>query len=304
MENKNIDRNDEIDLRDLYSSILKRKLLIASSSFLFALIALLISLFFLPDIYKSEALLFPADNSQSNNMLSQYSGIASIAGISMPSQKGDKTSEAIERIKSYEFFSKYFLKAIQLQDLMAISRWDSSSNKIIYDKKLFNSKSRKWTSKEVIPSTQEAYKTYREIMSASQNDKSRFILISIKHQSPNLAKEWTGKIIQLINESMRDADKNKSLKSLEFLNNEASKVTYEHLRKAVSVLQQEQMKSLMLVEANEEYVFKIINSPIAPELKYGPKRLILIIASAFFGFVLGVMYVLIEKYARKDYKPS
>ena len=304
MENKNIDRNDEIDLRDLYSSILKRKLLIASSTSLFTLIALLISLFFLPDIYKSEALLFPADNSQSNNMLSQYSGIASMAGISMPSQKGDKTSEAIERIKSYEFFSKYFLKAIQLQDLMAISRWDSSSNKIIYDKKLYNSKSRKWTNKEVIPSTQEAYKTYREIMSASQNDKSRFILISIKHQSPNLAKEWTGKIIQLTNESMRDADKNKSLKSLEFLNNEASKVSYEHLRKAVSFLQQEQMKSLMLVEANEEYVFKIINSPIAPELKYGPKRLMLIIASAFFGFVFGVMYVLIEKYGRKDYKPS
>lgn len=304
MENEEIEYSDEIDLRDLYSTIWSSKFFIVSSSILFALIALLISLLFLPDIYKSEALLFPADNSESNNILSQYSGIAGMAGISIPSQNVDKTSEAIERIKSYEFFSKYFLKAIQLQDLMAISRWDSNKNNLIYNEKLYSSKSGKWASNEVIPSPQEAYKTYREIMSVSQNDKSGFIIISIKHQSPNLAKEWADKIIQLTNESMRDADKNKTLKSLEFLNNEASKVNYEYLRKAVSVLQQEQMKSLMLVEASEEYVFKIINSPIAPEKKYGPKRLLFIIVAAVSGLIFSVLFVLIKKYARLDYKLS
>ena len=77
--------------------------------------------------------------------------------------------------------------------------------------------------------------------------------------------------------------------AINFLNNQAQKMNYEDIKKAIANLQQEQMKSLMLIEANEEFVFKVLDSPIAPERKFEPRRSIIV----FWGFMLGIVLSLI-----------
>lgn len=296
---------NEIDLHEIIEVVWKKKIFIFSFSIFFASLTILISFLYLPNIYKSEALLLPADDSQSGmNAISQYSSLASIAGISIPSQDVDKSLEAIERIKSFEFFSNYFLSTIRLEDLMAVKSWDPDLNEILYDNKTFDTSSNKWIRKvsypkKTIPSAQEAYKRYKKIMSVSQNTKSKFIYISIEHQSPHIAKAWVDNVIELINKSMRDADKIKTLKSIEFLNEQSAKSNYENLKNAFNTLQQEQMKSLMLIEANEDYIFKIVNSPIVPELKSGPQRFLLTVVGFLIGFILSIAFVLVSNFTKK-----
>jgi LPS O-antigen subunit length determinant protein (WzzB/FepE family) len=130
-------------------------------------------------------------------------------------------------------------------------------------------------------------------MNISQNRKTSFITVSIKHHSPYVAKEWTDIIIQQINNSMRDEEKNRIMKSIEFLNAQALKVNFEEIKEAITFLQQEQIKSLMLIESNENHIFKILNSPIVPELKSEPSRKEIVILGTLLGILISIAFVFI-----------
>ena len=123
--------DNEITLSDLVSVLLKKKLFIISLSLISTFVGISFS-FFVPDTYKSTALLTPAQQS-SGGISSQFSSIASFAGISLPSEGGNKTIEALERIKSYDFFSQILSKELRIEDLMAVDSWDPETNTILYD---------------------------------------------------------------------------------------------------------------------------------------------------------------------------
>ena len=294
----NLVQNDEINLYALLTILWGRKFLL-----LFLIIfSSLSSVFYalsLPNIYRSDALLANANNEQSNlGNLGNYAGLASMAGIRMPSVDSDRTVEAIERIQSFEFFSNYFLPSISLQNLMAVKNWEPSTNTVFYDEKIFSSELNKWTRdfsypQLQTPSAQESFETYKDIMSITINEKTSFISLSVKHMSPYVARDWVQKIIYAINESIRDEERIKATRSLDFLNKELLKVNYSKIKESIAQLQQEQLKLLMMIESNEDYIFKTLNSPIAPELKSEPKRKVLVILLSFLGLMMSIILVLL-----------
>ena len=95
-DQSSINYGDEINLYDLLRVIWKKKFYIGAITSLFVLISILYALS-LPNIYKSSAILIPVDaDSGMGGMLQQYSGMASLAGISLPSESGSKSKEAME----------------------------------------------------------------------------------------------------------------------------------------------------------------------------------------------------------------
>ena len=121
--------------------------------------------------------------------------------------------------------------------------------------------------KSNIPSSQEAYKKYKKIMSVNEDKKTSFVTLSVEHESPFIAQQWVEIIMDQIDQVMRDQDRQTAMQSIEYLNSLAPTVNYEEIKKALSSLQQEQMKRLMMVEANDNYIFKVLDSPIVPEMK-------------------------------------
>ena len=199
---------NELDFKLLIQVILNRKkfiLLITSIMFSLSLVLAIIS----PNIYTSKATLLMSNPEESlSNMLGGYSGLAGFAGVSFLSGSGDKSDEAIERIQSFDFFSKYFLPNIKLENLMAVSRWDAEKNKIDYRDSKFDEKTQKWVRdvdfpKKPRPSSQEAFEVYEKILTAEKDNRTNFIYLSLEHKSPFIAKSWLDLIIN-INESMRE----------------------------------------------------------------------------------------------------
>ena len=132
------DFNDEIDLRELISVLVQGKWVIAYVTAFLIIIGTLYSLL-LPNIYQSKALLAPVDESSSliSGALSQFSGLAGVAGINLSAgEQGGNHKKAIELISSLNFFEKYLLPKIFLPDLMAIDSWDDKNNTIIYDESI------------------------------------------------------------------------------------------------------------------------------------------------------------------------
>ena len=293
--------NDEIDFRELFHVLWDKIFYIGAITSIFSLISIIYALM-LPNIYESKALMMPVEEDQGmSGMLGQYSGMASLAGISLPSDSGSKAQEAIARIRTLEFFTNDFLPYIKLENLMAVKKWNQASNTLIYDASDFNSESGQWLRKvsppkSDIPSSQEAYKEYKAIMSLNEDKKTRFVTLSIEHKSPFIAQQWVEIIMDQLDQVMRNQDKQTAMKSIEYLNTLALTVNYEEIKKALSSLQEQQMKQLMMVEANDNYIFKVLDSPIVPEVKSQPKRSLIVILGSMIGMMLSVLGVLVFHY--------
>lgn len=296
--------DDDIDLSEVFNVLWDKIFYVGAITSIFSLVSIIVALM-MPNIYQSKATLMAVEQSGMSGMVGKYSGMASLAGISLESKSDSKDQEAIARIKSFEFFSNNFLPNIKLENLMAVKKWTQASNTLTYDKSDFNSESRQWVRKakpprSKIPTSQEAFEEFIEIMSVSKDKKTLLVTLSVKHKSPFIAQQWVEILIDQIDQVMRDQDRRTATKSIEYLNSIAPTVNYEDIKKALSALQQEQMKRLMMVEANDNYIFKVLDSPIAPELKSQPKRSLIVILGTILGMMLSALGVLVFHYTRKS----
>ena len=300
--------DSEVDLKEIFLILWKKKLFIILSTVFFAISTVLFSLS-LPNIYKSTSLLAPTDKQESlNSKLSSYKNLAGLAGVNLGSSSAPLTQEAIERIKSYKFFSEQFLPAIKLINLMAVKEWNAEKNMLIYDESTFDVAENKWVREVVFPfkvkpSDQESFLVYSDILNISLDDDTGFISISIEHMSPEVAKNWVDIIIFNINTKMKELDKEKAKNAINFLNESSASTSVQSIREAIAVLLEEQMQTLMLASSSEDYVFKVIDSPIVPEIKNSPSRAIICIIGTIIGGFLSLIMALIHSYSRniKDF---
>ena len=147
--------------------------------------------------------------------------------------------------------------------------------------------------RSAIPTSQEAYEVYNEILTINENKQSLFVSISIEHYSPYLAKEWLEIVIDNINKSMRDVDKISAQNSVNFLNELLNKTQLSEIKEVTTSLLAQQIQKLMLTEANQDYIFKVISSPYAPEKKSKPSRALILVSGSILGIMMGLFFSLV-----------
>ena len=181
---------------------------------------------------------------------------------------------------------------------MAIDSWDRRSNLISYNPDLFDYKESKWVRdvsfpKTSKPSPQESYKIFKNIFSISENLETGFVKISIDHQSPHIAKKWSDILITEINENFRKIDREEATVAVNYLNTMISDTNLTEIKKFLSELLKNETQKLTLIEARKDYIFRVLDAPIAPETKDKPSRALICIIGTFLGGVLGCIYVIL-----------
>jgi len=250
-------------------------------------------------------MLVPVNSSSGiSRALGSYSGLAGLAGISLPSG-GDEgnSAKAIQKISSLSFFENNILTNIHLPDLMAVKSWNSKTNTLAFEDSIYDRNSNTWIRdfsypQQQIPSAQESFEVFKtEHLSLSEDKKSGFITLAIKHQSPFIAKQWVELVINEVNAFYRQKDKSESEKAVSYLNQQISITGLSEIKQVIAQLLQEETKKLTLIEANQYYVFDYIDPPAVMEKKSEPKRALICILSALLGGMLSVLLVLIRHYA-------
>jgi uncharacterized protein involved in exopolysaccharide biosynthesis len=303
-----VESSDEIDLRELFAVIWQGKWLIIAITAVFAIGSVIFALS-QPNIYKSEALLAPADAEQGGGGLAalagQFGGLASMAGINLGGGGGvDKTQMAIEVMKSRQFTSEFIQKHNILADLMAEPRWNMADNTISYDEDLYNAANNQWV-REVKapfkpePSMQEAYKAFSKIIAVNTAKDIGMVTISVEHVSPFVAKKWTDWLIKDINKAMKERDVAEAIKSTAFLESKIQQTNVADIRTILYKLIEEQAKTIMFAEVRDEYVFKTIDPALVMEEKAKPKRALIVVLGTMLGGMLAVMLVLVRYFLRK-----
>lgn len=304
MDIKKENSPDLIDIFDLAIIIYKRKISIFFISFFVFGASVLYSLL-LPNIYTSKTLLMP--NAQVESMFSQlgsYSMIANAAGVRLPSESNTKTQEAIERLKSLDFFSMYILPNTKAEDLFAVSSWNMAKNEFIYNDDIYNSVSKKWVRDfspllSAKPSPQELHKKFLSNLSITYFKDTGFISVEYSHKSPFYAKELLDIIIMNIDESMRNEDKEASLRAINFLNIQSKENRISEIDVVISQLLKSQMEELMLASVDENYIFKVIDKPYVPEIKSSPARKFIVVAATFLGLILSSLFMIAMEYSKQ-----
>ena len=294
--------DDEIDLRELVSILWQGKTSIVIGGLLGAILSVGYALS-LPNIYTAEALMAPkSEGSGLSGLAGQFGGLAGLAGIDIGGGEASKTQIALETLKSRSFFAEYMYED-SLVALMAAEGWDRESGKIIVNKKIYDPLSQQWMRDAQLPfkkkpSVQEAYKVFiSNHLVVAEGLNTSFVSLKVKHYSATVARDWVLAILGGIEASVRDKEVREAERSILFLKAESSKNSLISLNEVFASLIEEQTKKIVFANASEEYVFEVIEPPVAAEIKSEPKRSLICILGALLFGMLSVLYVLVKHYA-------
>lgn len=261
----------------------------------------------LDNIYISQAILAPNnyDSSEPASLSSSLSGLSSLAGFNLPKTLVSSTDKGIQLLKSLDFFS-YIQEKKDIKPLLfAVKSWNPRSNLLAYDESLYDVRNNEWIRrvsfpKRVIPSDQEAYKEFLNNFNVNRDKSSGLIILTYAHKSPYVAQEILLTVIKSINTMIKEKERDRLLRSIDYLNLKLLERSPVEIRDALSRLIESQTKSLMLLEVDSEYFLKTIDSPVVPEEKYLPNRknmmlLLLMVSFLFNGIILVVANVIIGR---------
>jgi uncharacterized protein involved in exopolysaccharide biosynthesis len=227
--------------------------------------------------------------------MSNMGGLASLAGINLQTQPAGNSTKALKKLRTLSFYEDNILPNIFLPDLMALKSWDSKNNKIIYDKNIFNSDTQTWNK---IPSPQKSYKDFKRILEFSLDYETGFVTISVRHQSPYIAQEWTNLIVNQLNDFFRSNDKREAQAAMDYLNAQMAQTSYTEIKEVIAQLLQNKMQQLTLIEANDFYVFSYLDPPKVMEEKVEPNRKSISILGAVLGALSGILIIIIGEFLR------
>ncbi|TOM54348.1 LPS O-antigen length regulator, partial [Vibrio parahaemolyticus] len=128
-------RPKEIDLRDLVINLWKGKFIILVVTVLFGVASIIYALS-LPNIYRADTLLAPAETSSSGGLskiAGQLGGLATLAGVNLGGSESNQTDLAIQVLTSRKFINNFISSHDLLVPLMAVKGWDMEKNTLILD---------------------------------------------------------------------------------------------------------------------------------------------------------------------------
>jgi uncharacterized protein involved in exopolysaccharide biosynthesis len=278
---------DEISFRDLLMDVWRAKFIVLALSTTLALGGLAIGL--LTDRqYEASVVLAPAEDESGAGSLgglgalaSQYSGLASLAGINLTG--GSHKDESIAVLQS-ELLTERYIRDKNLLPVLYARKWDEAT--------------RKWKTNDPkqVPTLWKANRYFKDdIRKITDERKTGLIVLTIRWKDPKQAAQWANDLVALTNNYLRDKAIREAQRNISYLNEQAVKTNVIEVRKAVYSLLEQEINKEMLARGREEYALKVIDPAVAPERpsSAGPKLL------ALFGFVLGGVLTILGIFARR-----
>jgi len=298
--------DDEIDLRELGSVLWAGKKIILTVTSLFAVIAVIVVLL-IPNQYQATAVVSPAQSggtSMLGAMSSQLGGLASLAGIKVPSDEGGEAQAAMEIMQSWSFIEEFIKTNNLAAEIFAADGWDRETNKFSYDSSLYDSQQKQWVrnppaGKTIEPTSWELYEEFSERLTVTTDKTTGMISVSIEHYSPILAQQWVNLYITTINNYMRSRKLQQANSNIEYLEAQIEKTAIAGMKEVFYQVIEEQIKNKMLAEASPEYAFVTVNPAMVPEEKSTPKRALICVLAVLLGAMLSIFAVLGMHYGRQ-----
>lgn len=295
--------DDEIDLRELLGMLWRGKRIILLTTIVFAGAAVAYALS-KPNIYQASVLLAPSQSEgNAGGIGGQLGGLASLAGINLGGGGPNKTVLAKEVLQSRAFLTDFIHRYNLSVPLMAAKGWNTESQSWQIDQEIYNPETNTWLDDEEgnnqKPTDWDMVNKFKqEHLSVSENTETGMVTLKINSQSPRVAKEWAEKLVFEINEHMRKEDVREAEARIAFLEGKLSETPIAGMQQVFYQLIESETRTVMLANAQDEYVFKIVDPAVVPQKKSEPKRALIAILGTLLGGMIGIFIVFILAFVR------
>ncbi len=226
--------------------------------------------------YRAEAVVVSVDARTLPGALSQFSGLASLAGVNLPS---GGSLEPLAVLKSRSLIWQ-FVEKNNLLPLLFADKWDSG-------KKVW------LTTREDTPDLRDAVDLFEtKVLAVSDDKKSGTVTIQISWTDPALSADWANGLISLVNERMRAQALRDAERNVAYLQKEIAITTIPSLQQSLGRVLEGEMQKLMLARGNVQFSFKVVDRAVPPKRPFHPKRLLIFLGSGVFGVLFAVFAVL------------
>jgi LPS O-antigen subunit length determinant protein (WzzB/FepE family) len=288
---------ENTNFKEILDLVWQEKLKVLFITSIFSIFFILYSLS-IENTYISESIL--KVNSDNNSSLSQYSGIASMAGIDLGGGGGKNSIDDLETVLMSRSFVNHLTSFDDIVlNIMAAKSFNTDTQEIILDEDDYSLTLDKWVREvdfpfESLPASIEVHEEYvNRLVSIRVDDRAQFIILSVEHVSPIFAKEFLDLIIREINSIMRQRDLTYSSNAMKYLKEQLANTPQVEIRNAINDLVKSELRTQMTTKINEDYVLTKLEDPFIPLQKSNPKRSIIVILGSILGFLFGVSSVLL-----------
>ena len=276
---------DEIDLLELIRTLLQAWKTIMVITILCTGLAVAYALY-APEVFKAETLLAPAQEEKSgaSSALSQFGGLAAMAGVSIPSDSN--VEQVVATLNSRKFLRTY-INQNNLIPLLFDEIWDADNQAWMVP------------SVEDEPTEQKAIESFKACLSVDEDKKSGLISLSIAWKNPAVAAKWANNLVKQLNEQLRQKAITDSKKRVGYLEQELGKTTLQDMRAVLYNLLESEKQKAMLANVNEDFALEVIDPAVAPESREKPKRKLIVALGGVCGGGLGIFAVFFAKFLQK-----
>ena len=276
-----IDSDSEIDLLELWKTIWQGRWAVISISFSFTIIATIGSLL-MPNVYRGDVLLASVsiedENSSIASKIGGLSGLASLAGISLPN--AGNTDENLAILTSREFLWRFFEEK-NLLPILFEDDWDEDTKQWIED------------DPDEQPSLWHAYRLFieDEVLTVSTDRNTGLISVAVEWTDAALASQWANELVHRLNEYLRAMAISRSTTNLEYLNKELSRSQVAEMRQALFSLIAKEQRAAMLANTQQEFAFRILDPAVEPDENVKPHRVVIVLLATFLGGFFALVFV-------------
>jgi hypothetical protein len=126
--------------------------------------------------------------------------------------------------------------------------------------------------------------------------------ITIEWSDPIVAARWANDFVGLANELLRERAILESTRNIEYLNKQLAQTNVVEIQQAIYRLIEGETKTLMLAHGRAEYAFTIVDPAVSPEVRFSPRRTLLVMSGLLVGGLAGSFIAWARKAVRR--RPS
>lgn len=271
-------KDNEIDVATLFWTVWDQKYLVLIISLLSAGFAAFLALRAVP-MYRAEIVITPVRDTGmgggGGSLMGQLGGFASIAGLNLnsTSQEAERTAVLGSRGLIEAFVKRY--------DLTAVINGNASVRNPL------------WFAVE---------RFRKDVLNMHEEKLKDTTTITVDWTDPAIAARWANDFVALANDLLRTRAIEESTRNIEYLNKQLAQTNVVEIQHAIYTLIEAETKSLMLAHGRLEYAFTIVDPAVAPEVRFSPRRTLMVISGLFIGGFLGSIIAWARKAIRR--RPS
>jgi uncharacterized protein involved in exopolysaccharide biosynthesis len=272
-----MEKDNEIDVGTLFWTVWDQKYLVLAIALLCSGFAAFLAFRAVP-MYRAQIVITEVHDTgmgTAASMMGQLGGLASIAGLNLNSNGPDAERPAFLASRG---LIEAFVKRYNLVPL--INGNSNLKNPLWFAVESFR--------KNVIDLHEEKLKGTTTI-TADWSD-------------PVVAARWANDFVALANELLRARAIEESTRNIEYLNKQLPQTNVVEIQRAIYGLIEAETKSLMLAHGRAEYAFRIVDPAVPPEVRFSPRRTLLVISGLFIGGFIGSIVAWARKAIRR--RPS